>query len=174
MQKRNRVRGLKAKRSGDQFENLIVRSCDYYKRTSIAYIQKTPEPMKVIAVLDMNKGHFRAHYEKKAQPDFSGTLKDGRSIVFEAKHTTGTSLPFDRINKQQEIDLALHDELDAWAGVVISFSMKNFYCVPYYAWNKLKETSGKKSVNQKDLEIYKITVEGGLLKFLEWMKEVEQ
>lgn len=170
MQRTRNHGALLAKRNGETFERLIQIACAHYSKMGVAYIQKTPEPMKVIAVLDKVKGHFRAHYEKKAQPDFTGTLKSGKSLVFEAKHTEGTNIPFKRIIEEQERDLRLHDHLGALSFVLLSFNMKNFYAVPYKDWMQMKETSGKKSVNQQDLEDYQISTEKGYLNFV---REVE-
>ena len=156
-------RGLKAKRNGSGFERLIEVTCAVYKNIGKAHIQKTPEPFKLLK----KKGKQAIGvYEKKAQPDFTGTIKGGRSIVFEAKHTDSTNVPFDRLSPAQEKDLAYHDHLGAVALVVISFSLKRFYAVPWTDWKHLKDTSGKKSVNEKDLAEYGIEIKGGLLDLL--------
>src|SRR5699024_7034011 len=109
----NRAQGRKAKRNGQVFESLLERSCIYYKKMGIAHIQKTPEPMRIIAPISRGKGQYKAIFEKKAQPDFTGTLSNGKSIVFEAKNTDSTNLPFDRINDVQESDLSYHAHLGA-------------------------------------------------------------
>lgn len=173
MQRARSQSALLAKRNGENFERLIEMTCAYYLKKNVAYIQKTPEPMKVISVLDPVKGHFKAHYEKKAQPDFTGTLKSGKSIVFEAKHTEGTNIPFKRIIEEQERDLRLHDSLGAVAFVLLSFKMKNFYAVPYKDWMHMKETGGKKSVNQDDLLNYEVSTNGGILNILGGIKNAE-
>lgn len=171
MQTNRSYSALQAKRNGEHFEMLIERTCAYYSKMGVAHIQKTPEPMKPIKAINRAKRLFQAVYTAKAQPDFTGTLKNGRSIVFEAKHTESTNLPFDRINEQQVRDLALHDHMDAWVAILISFGMKNFYCVPYFQWVKLKENSGKKSINQKDIEIYKVSTDKGYINFLDWLED---
>lgn len=78
--KRNRALGL-------QFEKIITEACEHYRSMGLAYIEKTPEPMRVIGVLDRKRGIFKAVFEKAAQPDFKGTMAGGRAVVFEAKHT---------------------------------------------------------------------------------------
>lgn len=163
----NKYSGLKAKRNGSNFERLIEMSCAYYQQMGVAHIQKTPEPFRL---LRKQGSQAIGIYEKKAQPDFTGTLKGGKSIVFEAKHTNGTNMPFDRINDTQERDLAYHSHLGARASIIVSFSMKHFYMVPYADWKELKETIGKKSVNQSDLVDYQLSTEKGILNFLEGVK----
>lgn len=171
MQRTRKHGALLAKRNGENFERLIEIACAHYSKMGVAYIQKTPEPMKVIAVLDKAKGHFRAHYEKKAQPDFTGTLKSGKSVVFEAKHTEGTNIPFKRIIEEQERDLRLHDYLGAVAFVLLSFKLKSFYAVPYKDWMHMKENGGKKSVNQNDLVKCQVSADRGYLNILEGLDE---
>lgn len=167
MQNNNKVGGLKAKRNGTHFEMAIERACLYYKNMGIAHIQKTPEPMKQIATINARLGHFKAHYVKKAQPDFTGTLNGGKSIVFEAKNTDSTNLPFDRINKHQALDLDYHEFLGARTFLLIAFSIKRFYAVPWEEWKWMQENNGKKSVNETELADYQISMNKGIIDFLE-------
>ena len=39
-------RGLQSKRAGEHFENLISASLNWYKDKGVAFIEKTPEPMR--------------------------------------------------------------------------------------------------------------------------------
>lgn len=162
MQK-NRRRGLKAKRNGAVFENMIERSCIHYKVNGIAHIQKTPEPFRIVS---KQRNMVHGFFEKKAQPDFTGTLKGGQAIVFEAKNTDSTNIKFDRINAVQERDLDYHSHLGAQALILISFNLKRFYKVPWKEWQSMKDTLGKKSVNEKDLVDYQISTNKGLIDFL--------
>lgn len=122
--------------------------------------------MKVIAPINRTKGQYRAIFTKKAQPDFTGTLSNGKSIVFEAKNTDSTNMPFDRINETQESDLAYHSHLGAKCLIIISFNMKRFYAVPWKDWKRMKDAGKKKSVNELDLVDYGISVESGIIDFL--------
>lgn len=161
------VRGAyAAKRNGEFFENLITASCIDYANKGIAYIQKTPEPMRPVRAINRQRGQYLAVFTKKAQPDFAGTLNDGRSVVFEAKHTQATNIPFDQISTQQEMDLSKHNELGAEVFILVSFAAKNFYKIPYQSWVHLKNTINKKSLNEKDLESYRIENHGRVIKFL--------
>lgn len=160
-----------AKRNGEFFENLINASCIHYSKQGIAYIQKTPEPMRPVRALNRNRGQYMAVYEKKAQPDFTGTLTGGTSVIFEAKHTESPRIEFNRIGSQQELDLEAHHKLGAITFVLLSFSAKDFYRVPYSEWISLKESIGKKSLNQTDLEPYRIINQGRLIPFLDGLLE---
>lgn len=161
---KNSISGKRANAYGTQFETLIERSCRRYSRQGIAHIQKTPEPTKVIK--PTGGGRYIMVFTKKAQPDFTGTLNNGQSIVLEAKHTNITNIEFKRISLNQENELNIHEELGAQCLVIIAFRMKDFYVIPWSIWKTLKTTVGKKSLNQKDLENYKIELKRGLLDFL--------
>lgn len=163
----NRVRGArKSQRNGKVFEKYVERSCIRFRSLGLADIKKTPEPMKPVGVINKNYGWFKAVYEKKAQPDFTGTLKGGQSVMIEAKHTDSTRMPFERIARHQATDLDSVTNLGGLALVLLSFSLKNFYCIEWTEWLKLKETTGKKSVNQKDLAPYEVDYKNGVIQFL--------
>lgn len=81
--------GRKNRALGDLFEQWILRGCDWYWEKGVAYIEKTPEPMRPIkAYGDRRKGQFIAIYTKQAQPDFKGVLCDGSTVIFDAKSTS--------------------------------------------------------------------------------------
>lgn len=162
----SRQTALKARNNGARFENLIETSCAYYQKQGIAHIQKTPEPMRPIRAVNRTKGQYLAVHTKKAQPDFAGTLKGGKSVMFEAKHTDSTNIRFDRINDAQEHDLTINTKLGAKCFVLISFGFKNFYAVDWNEWLLLEIKLGKKSVNEKDLARHKVNSHNGRLMFL--------
>ena len=87
--------GKIARECGKQFEGRIDAALEYYAIKGFADIEKTPEPMKPIK--DLGNGRFIACYEKKAQPDYKGTLKGGRSIMFEAKFTATERMEQSRV-----------------------------------------------------------------------------
>ncbi|WP_373757842.1 Holliday junction resolvase RecU [Jeotgalibaca porci] len=160
----SRARGYKAKKLGQNFENLIEKSCRYYAHKKIALIEKTPEPLKMVRA-----GRGRevvAVFEKKGQPDFKGTLKGGRSIVFEAKHTSANLIKLDRVERHQMDNLSSHNQLGAECFILISFQLKSFYRVPIEDWEALPGALNKKTANEKDLTQYKVDVKHGVVDFL--------
>lgn len=168
----NRIRGRKAKSNGARFELVIEHACSVYAHKGIAMIEKTPEPLKMIRA---GRGsEVVAVFEKKAQPDFQGTLQGGRSIVFEAKHTNDTNIKFDRITATQHKYLTKHELLGASVYIIISFNFKRFFLVPYYHWVCLEEALNKKSVNVQDLKEYEIDLERGFLNFLKWRDKYDE
>lgn len=166
MNNKNIRQGRKAKRNGKVFEQYVERSCIRYRRKGIADIKKTPEPMRPVGVLDQRRGIFKAVYEKKGQPDFLGTLRGGRSVMIEAKHTDAKRIAFNRILSQQETDLINTMDLGGLALILISFELKRFYCIEWFDWQYMKENIGKKSVNDKDLAPYEVKLENGCINFL--------
>ena len=87
LDKNNSLRGLKANVRGNNFERYVELSCIHYKRSGVADIQKTPEPMQIVRPLNQRRNRFEAVFTKRAQPDFKGVLQGGRAILFEAKRT---------------------------------------------------------------------------------------
>ena len=87
--------GKIARQKGQYFEQRLDGSFDYYRDRGYAVIEKTPEPMKVIK--PEGSGRFLACYTKKAQVDYKGTLKGGRTILIEAKFTSTDRLTQDRV-----------------------------------------------------------------------------
>lgn len=164
---KKRQEGAAAKRNGEYFENIIEASCRYYRKKGLADIQKTPEPMKVLSVLDKKKGIFKAVFEKQAQPDFKGVLKGGQTIIFEAKHTNGKSIAKNRLSDEQVENFKNHHQLGAECFVLVSFEMKNFYKIPWSIWNDMEFIYKKKSVNQADIKAYEVSYLNGQLHFLD-------
>ena len=70
------------------FENQIIMACMGYINEKRAYIEKTPEPFRVISK-NHTTGVFTGRFikYKNAQPDFKGTIFGGSAICFEAKQT---------------------------------------------------------------------------------------
>lgn len=163
---KTRVAGQQAKRNGEIFERLIEISCGYYKKIGAADIQKTPEPMRVLAPLDRKKGIFKACFAKQAQPDFKGVLQGGQAIIFEAKHSSGTRIEQSRLTREQIENFNSQHRFGADCFVLVSFEMKRFYKIPWTSWRDMQEIFKKKSVNEKDLADYCVQYEKGVLRFL--------
>lgn len=157
--KRNRALGL-------QFEEIINEACDYYRDMGIAYIEKTPEPMRVIGVLNRKMGQFKAVFEKAAQPDFKGTMQGGRAVVFEAKHTETDRIKQDAVTEDQKDAMNLHEAMRALCFVIVCLD-NTYYRVPWDKWKTMKEDCGHKYMNAADLHPYTLGTWPGHLRFLE-------
>ena len=156
--KRNRAQGL-------NFEATIDEACEYYKSAGTAYIEKTPEPMKPIGVLNRNMGHFKAVFTKAAQPDYKGTMAGGRAIVFEAKHTESDRIKQDAVTEDQWKALDLHEAMGAITFVLVALDL-SYYRVPWERWKTMKQDLGHKYMNAEDLEPYKLGDWPSPLRFL--------
>ncbi|MDE7245537.1 MAG: Holliday junction resolvase RecU [Oscillospiraceae bacterium] len=159
------VIGRRSRTAGAIWENIIEVSCEYYRRKGLANIEKTPEAMKPIGPKD-RKGHFMVCYTKMAQPDYKGTLKGGRSIVFEAKCTEADRMNRDVISSEQEKQLDLHERLGAACYVMVSFNFTHFFKIPWAVFRDMKQHYGRKYITPADAQEYKVPFIGGVLHFL--------
>lgn len=157
--KRNRALGLK-------FEEIIDEACEHYRTMGLANIEKTPEPMKVLGVINRKMGHFKACFAKAAQPDYKGTMAGGRSVVFEAKHTETDRIKQDAVTEDQEKAMNSHEAMGALCFVVVCLGNK-YYRVPWEKWKTMKEDCGHKYMNAADLNPYTLGAWPGALRFLE-------
>lgn len=159
-------KGLQSKRAGEHFENMITASLLWYKDKGVAFVEKTPEPMRPLRPPN-RQGQFLACYTKAGQPDFKGTLAGGRAVVFEAKHTDGDRIEQSRLTQEQIDSLSEHSQLGAAAFVVVSFGLQDFYRVPWEVWRDMKEIYGHKHMKQAELEPYRVQYIAGVIKLLE-------
>ena len=159
-------KGLQSKRAGEHFENMITASLNWYCDKGVAFVEKTPEPMKPLRKPD-RQGRFLACYTKAGQPDFKGTLAGGRAVVFEAKHTDSDKIDQSRLTPEQVESLTLHHKLGAAAFIMVSVGLENFYRVPWEVWRDMKQIYGRKHMKLEDLEPYRVQYIAGILKLLE-------
>lgn len=160
------LQGQISRAQGAMFEKYISRSCDFYLANKTAKIEKTPEPMKPISGSN-GKGQFLACYTKQAQPDYKGVIKGGNAVIFEAKHTTGDRIEYNRLTKEQVESLEEYYRLGAAAFVLVSFSMLEFYRIPWEVWRTMKELYGRKYLRRDELLQYRVPFFGGVIHFLE-------
>lgn len=159
-------KGLQSKRAGEHFENMIAASLLWYKDKGVAFVEKTPEPMRPLRPPN-RQGQFLACYTKAGQPDFKGTLTGGRSVVFEAKHTDSDRIEYSRLTDEQVEKLNTHHKLGAAAFVLVSFGLQDFYRIPWEIWRDMKAIYGRKHIKQPELEPYRVQYIAGVLKLLE-------
>lgn len=158
------ISGKRSKVAGEYWEKMIEASCDHYRRTGLAEISKTPEPMRPIKPL--GQGKFVAYYEKMAQPDYKGTLAGGRAVVFEAKHTDSDRLQRSVISSEQEKQLDRHEKLGADCFVMVSFGFEQYFKVPWGVFKNMKTNFGRKYITPEDVQKYKVRYCGGVILFL--------
>lgn len=146
--------GKVSKAKGKQFENMLDLTFAYYKQRGFAIVEKTPEPMR--PTKNLGGGRFEAFFEKKAQPDYKGTIKGGRTVMFEAKYTSSDRMEQSRVSPGQTDYMNIHSELGARCYVVIGFEKGDVYLIPWDIWKNMKEHFGRKYVKESDLNDFKV------------------
>jgi recombination protein U len=149
--------GRRSKEAGQAFEDAIIEACEIYERQHIAKIEKTPEPIRQIGKMNA-EGTFKACYIKQAQPDFKGTVKGGRAVVFEAKHTDKSLIQQSAVTEWQWKSLDQHEELGAWCFVLVSILHGGVFRVPWADWKNFKGLYGHKYATADELAGYRVQI----------------
>lgn len=139
---------------GHFFEKEIEQACKKYKEEKVANIEKTPEPFRVLSK-NYKDGTFKGRFISHAQPDFKGTLKNGKSVVFEAKYTGTDRIKSSVLTRAQAESLETHHKLGAVAGVCVGIKDRYFF-VPWEIWRDMKKHIGKQSATAEDLKQFEI------------------
>ena len=153
---------------GKSFEEQIEAICEIYKLNKLAIIEKTPEPMKILKHIE--NGHFETVFTKSAQPDFKGTLKGGRTVVFDAKFTESNKITYQVLSDFQRQTLLDYSSLGAMAFVLVGFVDGSIYKVDIDKWENMKEIFGHKHIKQEQLEEMAFKAKrakNGIIDFLE-------
>jgi recombination protein U len=158
------AKGKRSRDAGEFWEGMIESACRNYRLEGLAEITKTPEPMRPLSRPNP-KGQFTACFTKQAQPDYKGTLKGGRAVVFEAKHTDADRMQRSVISEEQEKQLNRHQMLGAECFVLVSFGLQQFYRIPWEIFRDMKDHFGRKYIKPEDLGDYQIRLIG-YLRFL--------
>lgn len=153
---------------GHFFEGFIKAACVIYSVRERAEISKTPEPFRVMEKLA--GGIFKGRFTARAEPDFQGTLAGGRSIVFEAKHTTKDRIKRDALTEKQMELLAKHDQRGALAAVCVGIRDDCFF-VPWLIWDDMKNLYGRQYVTAADLEKFRVKFNGAVM-FLDYTHDI--
>ncbi|WP_373781960.1 Holliday junction resolvase RecU [Jeotgalibaca porci] len=141
---------------GKIFEKLIEMGCQKYELNEKAFVQKIPEnfhPQKIDKVTKKATGY----YKESAQPDFQGTLSDGRSICFEAKYTNKEMINQSVVSKFQAECLSKHKALGAYCGVCCQVN-KTIAFIPWGVWENMKDIYGRKYMTEDEVKIYQVPV----------------
>lgn len=163
------IRGKQNRAAGEQFEKMIDASLRWYEDRGFVCVEKTPEPMKPLRPPN-KQGQFLACFTKAAQPDFKGTLEGGRSVVFEAKHTDGDRINFDRVTDEQAKRLERHWKLGAASFVLVSFRLTMFCRIPWPVWRDMRELYGRKYMTEAECERFRVQYIAGVIKLLDGVR----
>ena len=138
---------------GPGFETEIGFSCEIYRAAQEAIILKTPEPFRVLQKGE--NGRFIGVFGHHAQPDYTGTLKGGRSIIFEAKATATDRIKYGVLSETQVKLLNEHNLLGALCFVLVQIKDRRF-AVPWNVFSRMKEIYGHQYVSCDDIKEYEI------------------
>ena len=153
--KEKQKQGKKNRAEGQLFEAVLDRTFAYYSEKGYALIDKTPEPFKIIKRLEQMR--FIGCFVKRAQPDYKGTIKGGRSVIFEAKYTSTDRITQDRVSDAQWSYMEKASKLGARCFVLAGFKSGGIYRIPWPVWSDMKKKFGHKYVTEKDLSEYRIS-----------------
>ena len=153
--KEKQKQGKKNRAEGQLFEAVLDRTFAYYSEKGYAKIDKTPEPFKIIKRLEQTR--FIGCFIKRAQPDYKGTIKGGRSVIFEAKYTSTDRITQDRVSDAQWSYMDRATELGARCFVLAGFKSGGIYRIPWPVWSEMKKKFGHKYVTENDLSEYRIS-----------------
>lgn len=155
---------------GQHFERVILAGCERYKDLGIAVIDKTPEPFRVMK--KSQNGVFTGRFTALAQPDFQGTLQNGRSIVFEAKMTMKDRIQRNVLTDTQMHVLEAHEKLGAYTAVCVNIC-NWFYFIPWIIWRDMKDIYGHQYVTPKEIEEFEVKFDGAV-RFLEYKNKTKR
>ncbi|MFU8803192.1 MAG: Holliday junction resolvase RecU [Bradymonadaceae bacterium] len=105
------------------WERYIRQECHALKKADRALVDKNWEAPRIPG---------KKIPREKSKPDFSGVIKGGRHIVFEAKATLNkTSFPFSQISKGQEEHLEAAKAMGAVAFIYVLDGNRDKWVIPW-------------------------------------------
>ncbi len=145
------TRGLR----GSILEDMINMTNELYRKKGIGLIQKIPTPIKPIE-LDKEKRTINlGYFEQKSTVDYIG-IAQGVAICFDAKETSGASLPLQNIHKHQVEFMFDFEKQGGISFLIVFFKKYNKYfilptdkLVSYY--NNIQE-GGRKSIPYSEFD----------------------
>ena len=157
---------------GKKLESIIDATNKQYMIDGVADVRKIPTPVKIIS----NKaGRVSGHVEKGTWVDYSGVY-NGKAIIFDAKQTSGKSLPLANIHRQQYELLKSWNQKGAVAFLLVHFTEIDTYY--YLGFETLRwayersESNGRKSISLKEFEEKSIKIDRSDYYNLNYLKYV--
>lgn len=162
---RRQMQGAVARELGKSFEARIDLSLRWYRAKGLALVEKTPEPMRVIR--SIGGGRFEACFEHKAQPDYSGVVRGGLAVAFEAKYTTTEKMEQSRVLPHQADWFDQFSRAGGRCFVMVGFRGGAIYRVPWEVWSDMAAIFGRKYIKETDIQAYRVReTKRGVLKVL--------
>lgn len=135
------MRGSSLANRGQPFENLLKMAHDRYQAIGTACVHKVPT--EFIPLRDGRGRLVSCKVEHKSCVDYLGRYGD-IPVAVEAKHTQGKRINFDRVEPHQAEYLNDFCKDPSAVGlVVVSFSMRRFFAVPWPFWKAARDIWAK-------------------------------
>ena len=147
------MRGWRNRANGDYWEKVLTEIFMSMWTHGDARILKTPEPLRVIG-RTQKPGVFQAIFSAKGQPDYTGTLRSGKSVMIEAKFSNSDRITQDRVLDAQAKLLSEHEQLGAKCGIAVCLNFDAFGFIPWEDWINLKAITGHRYVSAADLKAH--------------------
>lgn len=146
------MRGIQANR-GKALEELINMANRQYRSKKLAVVHKVPTEW--IPLRDRTGRIVNAKVEQKAAVDYLGVYY-GRSLAFDAKHSAGDRIRWDRVEPHQADFLSDWEEDGGISFILVAFRMQHFFAVPWQAWRKgiaaWRRKEGQASISLKKMD----------------------
>lgn len=142
---------------GEDLESYIKFANERYRLYGLAFIHKNATEFKPIR--DQKGKIVSCKVEGKATIDFLGRLKQ-YPLAVEAKNTNKDSIEWSRVEDNQAEDMEIFCREPGTIGlVVVSFSYKKFFAIPWIFWEKAYDLRVRKKDRKTPLtvEAYGIT-----------------
>lgn len=164
-------RGLR----GSTLEEMINRTNEKYRESSLALIQKVPTPITPIKIDKENRHITLAYFEQKSTVDYIGAVQ-GIPVCFDAKECTTDTFPLQNIHEHQVRFMKEFEEQGGIAFLLLFYSTSNrFYYLTYRKlcvfWERALK-GGRKSFRMEELEeeYFLPEVKGLLVPYLEGLQ----
>lgn len=152
--------------AGRYLEGRINGACAYYREQGIAYIEKIPEPFRVLR--KYREGTFTGRFTGHALPDFMGVMcETGKGVCFEAKHTDSDRISKSAVTCKQAEAMEAFWNAGAIVGVCVAFR-DIFAFVPWSVWRAMEKEYGRKYMTREEAEEYEVEFDMGYCLFLDY------
>lgn len=165
---------------GNEFEENINASNEYYLKKGIAAIYKKPTPVQIVKVdyPARNKAKIvEAYFKTPSTTDYNGIFKE-KYIDFEAKSCRELNFSFERIYEHQIKHLETIDKLGGIVFLIIEFSsIDEVYILPAKLLIEKYEESlkgGRKSIPYEYIKDFGYLVKQGFNPRLDYLDAVKK
>lgn len=152
--------GRRAQRAGAAFEQYLDAQHTLFERQGRACVAKVPTPVQITSA----RGRMiRGRKESKVWVDYTGVIRGGRAVAFDAKSTKAKSrFAFSLVSDFQRGKLATVAKLGGVAFLLVrrrqvDGTMRSHdYLFPVDADGVIADTTGRKSIRWDEADAYRL------------------